>query len=323
MLFSERQLAERDRWNRAGSRFTRVPEPFQPGLEIDWSPVFPLAGGEPRWLPTACLYYGYEKSRPAPFAVADANGCAAGATLEEAVFQGLMELIERDSIALWWYNRVRRPGVDLASFGDAYHGQLTAYYASLRRSLWVLDLTSDLGVPVFAAVSHRQDKPAQDICFGFGAHLDARIALLRAVTELNQFLPAVFFASREEPERYKGDACAVRWWKTATLESEPYVLPDEAAAPRRRADFPARGGEDLRDDILWCARLLGDQGIDACVLDQTRPDTGLCTVKVIAPGLRHFWARFGPGRLYGVPARLGWVRRPLAEEELNPTAIFL
>ncbi len=33
-------------------------------------------------------------------------------------------------------------------------------------------------------------------------------------------------------------------------------------------------------------------------------------------------ARFAPGRLYDSPVRTGWLHRPLAEEELNPIAIF-
>jgi oxazoline/thiazoline synthase len=49
----------------------------------------------------------------------------------------------------------------------------------------------------------------------------------------------------------------------------------------------------------------------------------LPVAKVIVPGLRHFWARFAPGRLYDVPVRLGWISRPLAEEELNPVPMFL
>jgi len=44
---------------------------------------------------------------------------------------------------------------------------------------------------------------------------------------------------------------------------------------------------------------------------------------VIVPGLRHFWARFAPGRLYDVPVQLGWLPQPLAEEELNPIPMFL
>jgi oxazoline/thiazoline synthase len=58
-------------------------------------------------------------------------------------------------------------------------------------------------------------------------------------------------------------------------------------------------------------------------MDQTRPDIGLSAVKVIVPGLRHFWPRFGPGRLYDVPVRLGWIDRPRPEADLNPVHLFL
>ena len=64
-------------------------------------------------------------------------------------------------------------------------------------------------------------------------------------------------------------------------------------------------------------------GMVMLVLDQTRPDIGLPVVKVIVPGLRHFWARFGPGRLYDVPVRLGWLDRPTPEAALNPIPMFL
>ena len=41
------------------------------------------------------------------------------------------------------------------------------------------------------------------------------------------------------------------------------------------------------------------------VLDQTRPDIGMPVARVIVPGMRHFWARFAPGRLYDVPVGMG------------------
>jgi len=58
-------------------------------------------------------------------------------------------------------------------------------------------------------------------------------------------------------------------------------------------------------------------------LDQTRPDIGLRVVKVFVPGMRHFWARFGPGRLYDVPVAMGWVERPLTEDQLNPSHLVI
>lgn len=58
------------------------------------------------------------------------------------------------------------------------------------------------------------------------------------------------------------------------------------------------------------------------MLDQTRADVGMTVVKVVVPGLRHFWARFAPGRLYDVPVRMGWLKEPLEEEDLNPIPVF-
>jgi ribosomal protein S12 methylthiotransferase accessory factor len=60
------------------------------------------------------------------------------------------------------------------------------------------------------------------------------------------------------------------------------------------------------------------RGLELIVLDQTRPDIGLPVVKAVVPGLRHFWPRLGPGRLYDVPVELGWLTAPLDEDELNP-----
>ena len=51
---------------------------------------------------------------------ADSNGCAAGNTLEEAIVQGFLELVERDAYAIWWYNRLQRPELDLGQFDDSY-----------------------------------------------------------------------------------------------------------------------------------------------------------------------------------------------------------
>ena len=51
---------------------------------------------------------------------ADSNGCAAGNTVEEAIVQGFLELVERDSYAIWWYNRLKRAEVDLGEFDDSY-----------------------------------------------------------------------------------------------------------------------------------------------------------------------------------------------------------
>jgi ribosomal protein S12 methylthiotransferase accessory factor len=87
---------------------------------------------------------------------ADSNGNAAGSSLEDAILQGILELIERDTVALWWYNRTPMPGVDLSAFGDPWVEEMTARYAGVARELWALDIISDFGVPVVVA-EYRHD----------------------------------------------------------------------------------------------------------------------------------------------------------------------
>jgi ribosomal protein S12 methylthiotransferase accessory factor len=325
MLYSDRQFAERAAHNARPSTFNWIPRPFDPDAEIEWTPLWSLTRQAVRYLPTAFCYYAYPEPHEHATCHACSNGNAAGNTIEEAILQGFFELVERDGVALWWYNRVRRPAVDLGSFGEPYLEQLTAYLGTRDRELWALDLTSDMQIPTFAALSRRTDAPER-ILFGFGAHLDPRIALLRAVTELNQMLVWVLPAeTAPEPDRAVAleDEEILHWLQTATLSNQPYLAPDSATAPRRLADYPRHWTDDLRDDVLLCQRRVEQFGMEMLVLDQTRPDIGLPVVKVVVPGLRHFWARFAPGRLYDVPVHLGWLERPLPEDAFNPTAMFL
>ena len=141
-----------------------------------------------RFLPTAFFYFEYPRDPDHDFCASCSNGNAAGNCLEEAILQGLLELVERDAVGLWWYNRACVPGLDLDSIDDPYLPRLRAFLQARQRELWILDVTSDLQIPAFTAVSRRVGGPKEEIMFGFGAHLDPKIALLRAVTELNQML---------------------------------------------------------------------------------------------------------------------------------------
>lgn len=324
MLFSERQFTNRLRLNAAGSWRDWVPERFDEDLEIEWSPAWSLTCGERRWLPTAYCYYGYAQKYNAWFARADSNGCAAGCTREEAILQGFLELVERDGVALWWYNRLQRPCVDLSSFQDAYFQDLETYYKTLHRDLWVLDITSDLAIPSFAAISRRHDNEVEDLILGFGAHLDPRLAVLRALTEVNQSLPKVLpNSSGEQAPIVNRDPKAFAWLKTATLQNQPYLAPGKALAAKTRADYSSYYSEDLYTDVMTCVVTVKAKDLETLVLDQTRPDTGLHVVKVIVPGLRHFWARFAPGRLYDVPVQMGWLEKSLTEDQFNPQPFCL
>jgi ribosomal protein S12 methylthiotransferase accessory factor len=234
-----------------------------------------------------------------------------------------LEVVERDATALWWYNRIRRRGVDLHSFGLPYLDDLVRHYRFIGRDLWALDITSDLGVPSFACLSRRTDHATEDVVLGLGSHLDPRVALLRAVTEANQFLPAVSLQDRSGSTRYLfGDGLAVDWWLRARVEDLAYLRPDPDLPLATSDDFEDLSRDDLKDDVLDLVERVSRSGLDVLLLDQTLPDVGLPVVRVIVPGLCHFWRRLGHTRLYSVPQEMGWLDRALDESELNPFTVF-
>jgi len=322
MNFSRKQYQNRQEWNAKASINHIIPESFDETRKIDWTPIWSLSHQVFKYLPTAYCYYGYPNSHNLG-CFADSNGCAAGNTMEEAILQGFMELVERDSVALWWYNRLKKPGVNLDSFNEPYFQALKDYYQTINREFWVLDLTSDFKIPVFVAISRRTDREIEDIFFGYGAHFNPYIAVLRALTEMNQFLPSMSSINSDGSTRYPSfSQSAVDWRKTATVKKQDYLVPAPNTTVKDCSDYPHLWKDDLVEDITTCLEIVKANKMEMLVLEQTQPDIGLNVVKVIVPGMCHFWRRLGSKRLYDVPVKLGLLEKLNSEEELNPLSIY-
>lgn len=325
-LFSAAQYADREHWNATHKGMHKVPAEFDPSVEMEWSPAWSLTRDQRIWLPTPSAYYIYGGDYPANGCAADSNGNAAGTSMEDAILQGFFELVERDAVANWWYNKIPRPAADLDAYADhfdeKYLHQVREHYATeLDRDLWVLDITSDLGVPSFVAASMaREGRPR--VLLGFGAHRDPRGALLRAITEMNQMLgmiPALEHVDQEEDIK-AGLNPEAAWWRLDSLEDHPYVFPQgDPIDPETHAhDWTTDG----KANVERVAALVENHGMELHVMNMTHPDVGMPVVKVMVPGMRHFWPRYAPGRLYDVPVTMGWRSAPLTEAELNQTPIF-
>ena len=187
----------------------------------------------------------------------------------------------------------------------------------------MLDITSDTGIPTFVALSRKPDGETEDIIYGAGAHADPRIAALRAICELNQCLTWLPRPGRGDGRPMIDDPLALWWWKTARLGRLPLAgAGGGRAAPRGitlsgdRVDGHAR-----RCGKLPCTRRSHGNGVPGAGSDPARYRHAR-GAGVIVPGMRHFWARFAPGRLYDVPVGMGCREHPLAEADLNPAPVI-
>ena len=282
--------------------------PKLPGSDdnIDWVQAFSLTANEACWLPRDFCYANAPEPRLGHF---NPNGHAAGNSIEEAIIQAFLELVERDAVAIWWYNRIRHPGMCADQSVDIDIRAFAQGLAEQGWKSWLLDLTTDLAIPCFAALAHAEIDGRWFI--GFGCHFNADLAAERAMTELAQ----LFLANgREGPPP----------WKPIADGDDAYLFPHPCRPwEEGPLDAPVSNPTTMSGHIDWCLSQLERLGLEMIVIDQTHPDIELPVVKVVVPGLRHFWPRFGEGRLYEVPVKLGWRTTPIAETELNPSHLFL
>jgi ribosomal protein S12 methylthiotransferase accessory factor len=309
LLFSDAQYCHRDALNYAANELFWVPERLPAGKPIQWVRATALDGSGSVKVPAGIVYFGWRFEDEPAYAVPDSMGCAAGHTLEEAIANAAFELIERDAVAIWWYNRAARPRVRLEAFGGGAAADAARSLRESGREPYLIDITTDLGIPVYLSVAPRTE--GSQPWFAAAAHTDPSVAAAKALKELsqicawNEVLP-VPQAFEHWVDNTNVNTAAGAWLR-GSHEAEP----------------PPPAGLSAREQIGHCQRRLAQAGIDSYWVDLTRREVNVPVARVLAPGLRHPWARFAPGRLYQVPVRLGWREQALREEELNPDFCFL
>jgi ribosomal protein S12 methylthiotransferase accessory factor len=111
-------------------------------------------------------------------------------------------------------------------------------------------------------------------------------------------------------------------------EKRLYFLLDKRKVQSFHKEFaPVQKTADLLDDLQSVLNIFQKLNQDVIVVDQTSPElkqNGLHCVKVIIPGMlpmtfgHHLTRITGLDRVLDVPAKLGYVKKPLTHDELNP-----
>ena len=242
---------------------------------IDWIQVRRMVDGAACWFPAdLCL------RRAAPDFVPPlklSTGCAAGVTREAATLRGMLELVERDAVALWW--RGGRRGRAIAPDSEA--GQEAALVLAMvrrgqgDRQTVLLDITTDLGIPVVAAFSVLPN--GYGFALGMGARPTLAEAMQSAIFEMCQSelsLHVIAAKRRESGEAALNESDLRQYARASMLDTRKCLLlqPEDAAPPG--------------DPVDSVAERLAERGIVAYSLDLTRPRFEVPVVRVIAPGLQ-------------------------------------
>jgi ribosomal protein S12 methylthiotransferase accessory factor len=312
--------------------------PFDPDEPTDWVWGYSFLTERPLLVPETLAFYGAGCGRG--FVYETSNGCALGGSLEEAVFYGILEVVERDSFLMTWYAQLPLPRLDPYSSGDQ---ELTLMLDRLKAvagyEVLLFHSTMEHGIPsVWSAAKSTTGKGLHLICAA-GAHPDPVRAVKSSVHELAGMLLTQnekFEKNRDEYRRMLDDPFEVRQMEDHSML---YGLPEAASRFHFlfQKDRPLRSFEeqfarpawrlDLTDDLKTLLTALRQVGLEVIVVDQTTPEilrNGLHCVKVIIPGTLPMTFGYRLTRLAGldrvltVPAALGYRNKPLTYEELNP-----
>lgn len=253
-------------------------------LSIDWVPARMLGDNSETLLPADWCLRRAEQGPLRQAGTMLSTGVAAGRTFEGAAVNALLELIERDAAALWWIGG--RCGRPLALDDPAAHAA-AGLLATLRagtahRSTWLLDITTDLGIPSIAALS--VNDRGFGLCCGLAARLTRTEAARAAIFEMCQLELGLMLAQAKQ-HAGRTDTLAPadhgHLARADRIDADACALLHPAGAPRR--DDAATV---LADPLAHLAGALDRAQISVALLDLTRPDFTIPVVRAVAPQLQ-------------------------------------
>jgi ribosomal protein S12 methylthiotransferase accessory factor len=265
---------------------------------IDWVRGADLADGGTVFLPADLCYRRAAARRdvliPWPLSI----GCGAGENALDATVHGLLELIERDAVALWWWGGARARVIS--------DGTGAAALARLRggttgRHTWLLDITSDIGVPTVAAASCTDD--GFGLSCGHAARATLAAAAEAALMEMAQMeighrLAETKRAVRGEAALNEADWRHIRRFTRISVADTPALHPMAPPAPRRDI------AENRQIDRLAAIRRRLDLvDLRPCAVNLTREVFGIAATRVVCPGLEPGGGEMVGPRLAAMAAR--------------------
>ena len=285
---------------------------------MDFLPGYDLINNEQILVPTPLGLFRYSPKPPAvnPFAYHHTNGLASGNVLEEAICHSLCEVIERDATSLAElnasalpYNALRTmtkylsdngleidpidstefvdddskfPDVDISNINFKPASNLVKKFNDAKIPLIIKDITSPIGIPTFNASSIEWiSEDYGYLAEGHGTHPDARIALLRAITEVSQTRAANIQGARDDLRK-------ISYGNSNSDEKKTWQFM-KSKNSIQFSEIKSYVNDDILDDIKLILSRLNSNGLTkAIVVDLTNPQIMIPVVRTIVPGLETF-----------------------------------
>ena len=215
------------------------------------------------------------------FSINEFNGPSAGNCTEEAISQGICEIIERHTSSVISHKRLKVPAIRAESATDPLVVEMIAKYCNAGVKLFASDFTLDTGIPSVGVLAYDPATFPQlsEIVWTAGTTPDPQKAFSRALTEVAQlagdFDTAANYVASGLP-------------KFTDLADADYVM-----NPGKMIDInamPDLSDDNIKIEIENCLGALAPIGMDVLLINTMHPDLEIPAFYTIIPGA-HFRER--------------------------------
>lgn len=238
-------------------------------LPLRWTRALNVTQGKDTLIPIDWFYLIHEY-----------NGPAAGNSMEEAVLQGLCEVVERHVSSIITHERRKTPSIDPDSIRDPAGQELLYKYKQNGIKIYLKDFSLNTGIPTVGALAYDPSTfpGSSEIIFTAGTTTNPEKSVIRALTEIAQLAGEFQYETTYRPTLPKFTRLEDAFYLTSNQE-----VVDIAALPNLSND-------NFYQEIKSCAAALEKIGLDVFVMDVTHPEIGIPVVYTIIPGA-HFMDR--------------------------------
>ena len=215
------------------------------------------------------------------FAINEFNGPSAGNCVEEAISQGICELVERHVSSIVSRGRLKTPAIDLGNLSDPLLVEMIGKYQKAGIKLFASDFSLGMGIPSIGALAY---DPAtfpekSEIVWTAGTTPDPQKALSRALTEVAQLA-----GDFNSTSNYVASGLP----KFGGLSQADFIIHPETEVDI--STLPDISNDNIRVEVENCIAALARINMDVFVINTTHPKLKIPAFYTIIPGA-HFRER--------------------------------
>jgi len=254
---------------------------YDDGRDICWIWGCDLSANEDILVPACAVYHPYHEDNILLMST-HTNGIAAGNTIEEAVIHGLAEVIERDAWSIAQYSRKFHDAIFIENVPEnEFIIGIFKMFEKADIEIVAKDLTTDVGMPVVAAFSRDLVHLTMAPIDGFGAHVDPRVATVRALLEI-----ATTRALFIQKYGIEGMCETVPLYLRHGEEEDPRFY---AHHQKGIKELEVGYSTDIYEDIQNMISKLRVRGLNRVIaVNLTRSDMDIPAVRMIVPGMEAY-----------------------------------